>query len=64
MTKPLSPIPTGSTYLCFTHNHDRSDALRRYRLRFDSEPSEIRAEKRVLWLGPVPAKERFERQSE
>lgn len=60
----ITPSPVGNPYLCFTQDHDQADALRRYRQRFGVEPSEIRTEKRVLWLGPIPAKERYERGEE
>ena len=44
------------TYLFFTKDHDREDALRRFQQRFGKAPEDVIQKQDTIWLGPVPKK--------
>ena len=50
----LPNAPKAVGYMCFTPDHDRDDAVRRFVRRYGHEPDVVFESKGLLRLGPCP----------
>jgi len=46
-------IVLNNTYLCFTLNYDKEDAVERFIKRFGEPPEVVVEDNTMLWVGPV-----------
>jgi len=53
-TSDTSSIDTNATYLLFSAEHDRTDAVQCFVARFHQNPLSVVQTAGHLWVGPVP----------